>query len=185
MTRFRSPTSTPSSRADVDTMTQSRPSANACSARRRSSRDSEACTRCVVTPRARRSGAEHLDEALGVAEHQALVSPVQLRDDLGGVLHGPDVVKLNVLFRPVLVDPERAGGLPYRSPVPVPGRRPCPAAFPQLIPAASGAVRPGCRRWRTARSAAAADRRAGSAVQGRRADAIPGLRSRKRGPRPR
>ena len=34
-------------------MTQSRPSANACSARRRSSIDSDACDRYVVTPRSR------------------------------------------------------------------------------------------------------------------------------------
>ena len=77
ITRSRSPTSMPSSSADVDTITQSRPSANACSARRRSSSDSDAWTRCVVTPRARSSRAEHLDEPLGVAEHQPLLAPVQ------------------------------------------------------------------------------------------------------------
>ena len=55
--------------------------------------------------------AEQLDEPLGVAEHQALLSPVQRRDDLGGVLDGPHVVKLNVQFRLCLIVPERAWAL--------------------------------------------------------------------------
>ena len=50
MTRSRSPTSMPSSRVLVETMTQSRASAKASSARRRSSTDSEAWDRNVVTP---------------------------------------------------------------------------------------------------------------------------------------
>jgi hypothetical protein len=53
MTRSRSPTSTPSSSVLVATITQSRESANACSARRRSSSDNDACDRNAVTPRAR------------------------------------------------------------------------------------------------------------------------------------
>ncbi len=53
MTRSRSPTSMPSSRVEVETMTQSRASANACSERARSSVDSEACERNTVTSRAR------------------------------------------------------------------------------------------------------------------------------------
>jgi hypothetical protein len=53
MTRSRSPTSIPSSSVEVATMTQSRASANASSARRRSSSGSEAWDRNVVTPRSR------------------------------------------------------------------------------------------------------------------------------------
>ena len=43
----------PSSSVEVATMTQSRASANACSARRRSSSDKDAWDRNVVTPRSR------------------------------------------------------------------------------------------------------------------------------------
>jgi hypothetical protein len=52
-TRSRSPTSMPNSSVDVATITQSRASANAASAWRRSSTDNEACERKVVTPRSR------------------------------------------------------------------------------------------------------------------------------------
>ena len=45
ITRSRSPTSMPSSSVDVETMTQSRASANACSERCRSSADRDACDR--------------------------------------------------------------------------------------------------------------------------------------------
>ena len=53
MTRSRSPTSMPSSSVEVATITQSRASANACSARRRSSSGKDACDRNVVTSRSR------------------------------------------------------------------------------------------------------------------------------------
>ncbi len=74
MTRSRSPTSMPSSRVQVETMTQSRASAKACSARRRSSTDSEACERNVVTPLGPQALAELLDLPPGVAEHQPLLA---------------------------------------------------------------------------------------------------------------
>jgi hypothetical protein len=54
MTRAKSPTSIPSSSVLVETMTQSRASANASSERRRSATESEACDKNVVTPLARR-----------------------------------------------------------------------------------------------------------------------------------
>jgi hypothetical protein len=62
----------------------------------------------VVTPARQQPGAEHLDQALGIAEHQALVAPVQLRGDLGRVLDGSHVIKLDDLLRLVLDYPERA-----------------------------------------------------------------------------
>ena len=43
--------------------------------------------------------AELLDEPLGVAEDEALLAPVQRRDDLGGVRHAPHVVQLDVRVR--------------------------------------------------------------------------------------
>ena len=53
----RSPTSMPSSSVDVDTMTQSRVSVNAVSARRRSSTDSEECETKVYVPCSRSASA--------------------------------------------------------------------------------------------------------------------------------
>ena len=63
-------------------MTQSRASANACSARCRSSSGRDACDRKVVTPALAQRGAEFLDQLPGVAEHQPLLAPVQRRDHL-------------------------------------------------------------------------------------------------------
>ena len=40
-----------------------------------------------------------LDELPGVAEDEALLAPVQRRDDLGGVRHAPHVVQLDVRVR--------------------------------------------------------------------------------------
>ena len=79
ITRSRSPTSMPSSRALVATMTQSRPSANARSACRRSSRPSELCETNVVDPRRPQLGGELLDPRPAVAEDQPLLAPVQAR----------------------------------------------------------------------------------------------------------
>lgn len=47
--------------------------------------------------------AEFLDQGTGVAEHEPFLTPVQGRDHLGRVVHGPDVVQLDL-----------AGRLPYR-----------------------------------------------------------------------
>ena len=89
-------------------MTQSRPSAKACSARRRSSREREACTRCAVTPRARRSAPSSSTSRLESQNTRRFSPRCSCRDDLGGVLDGPHVVKLNVQFRLCLIVPERA-----------------------------------------------------------------------------
>ena len=75
-------------------MTQSRASANACSARRRSAADSEECeTKVVDLPLPQRS-AELLDASPAVAEDQPLLAPVQGGDHRGGVVEGADVVEL-------------------------------------------------------------------------------------------
>ena len=83
----------PSSRALVATMTQSRPSANARSACRRSSRPSELCETNVATPPRPQLGGELLDPRPAVAEDQPLLAPVQGRDDRGGVVQAADVVE--------------------------------------------------------------------------------------------
>lgn len=65
-----SPTSIPSSKVEVETMTQSRASANACSAIRRSSSESEVCERNVVTlqyPLRRRASLFSSNEPTGAA----------------------------------------------------------------------------------------------------------------------
>ena len=125
-------------------MTQSRASANAASARRRSSSDSEAWERNVVTPRSRRRGAELLDQRPAVTEHQPLLAPVQRGDDRRRVVHGADVVELDVGGR-------RDAGRPTGATTA--GRTPGPAT---LQPGQQ--LRRGCRRSRTARSAAAGAR---------------------------
>ncbi len=84
--------SMPSSRVDVDTMTQSRASAKARSLWRRSSSDSDECEMNVVTP----FGAEPIRELLGLrtrlAENEPLLTGIEGRNDDRGVFHGADVV---------------------------------------------------------------------------------------------
>ena len=97
--RSRSPTSTPSSSVDVATITQSRASANACSARCRSSSGSEACDRNVVTPALTQRGADLLDQLPGIAEHQPFLAPVQRRNHRRGVADRPHVIQLDIAGR--------------------------------------------------------------------------------------
>ena len=135
--------------------------------------------------------AELLDEPLGVAEDQALLAPVQRRDDLGGVFHGPHVVQLDVRVRCGLSGGDRLGfvrtvpaccrALRFRlrrddDPGALPGGR-------SLQPRQQ--LAPGCRRSPTARSAGAGGPRCATAVPGRRAGASPGPRRRRHAPRPR
>ena len=86
----------PSSSVEVATITQSRASANAGSARWRSSRASELCeTNVVDAPLAQRGG-ELLDPGAAVAEDQPLLAAVQRGDHRGGVVDGADVVELDL-----------------------------------------------------------------------------------------
>ncbi len=74
MTRSRSPTSMPSSKVDVETMTQSRASAKACSDLVRSAADSDACERNTVTSRSRRA-APNCSTCRRESQNTSLFSP--------------------------------------------------------------------------------------------------------------
>jgi hypothetical protein len=99
ITRSRSPTSMPSSSVEVETMTQSRASANACSERCRSAADRDACDRKTVTPASLRAAPSFFDELPRVAKDQPLLALVQRGDDVGGVLDRADVVQFNLPSR--------------------------------------------------------------------------------------
>jgi hypothetical protein len=64
----------PSSSVDVETITQSRASANAASARLRSSSDRDACERNVVTPRSR-SAAPSFSTSARLSQNTSRFSP--------------------------------------------------------------------------------------------------------------
>lgn len=83
ITRSRSPTSMPSSSVDVDTITQSRASANTCSAWRRSSADRDECETYVVTPRSRRS----------LANSSTGIDPLELAGGVPRIL-GPQISRM-------------------------------------------------------------------------------------------
>ena len=96
MMRSRSPTSSPSSSVLVATMTQLVPSANAASARRRSSTPSELWERCVSTPRPSQLGAQLLDTGAAVAEDEPLLSGMKLRDHTRRVRQASDEIDRQV-----------------------------------------------------------------------------------------
>ena len=150
-------------------MTQSRASANACSARRRSSSGKDAWDRNVGHPPLPQRGADLLDQLPGVAEHQPLLAPVQRSDHRCGVAHRPHVVQLDVPRAAASVQrrPPGSGRRHRRRAGPLQERRPQPHARPCPIPAASPAARPGCRRWPTGRSAGWAARHPGQSLQHR------------------
>ena len=138
MTRSRSPTSMPSSSVDVATITQSRASANAGSAWRRSSALSEECDTNVVTPASAQRGGELLDPRAAVAEHQPLLAAVQRGDDACGV---------RVRWRP---------SRPCSSSRPAPpSRRRCTTSRSPRAAADEPVeqLSRGCRRWPTGRCA--------------------------------
>ena len=141
MTRSRSPTSIPSSRVDVETITQSRASANASSARRRSSTASEECETYVSTLSSR-SRVARLSTPARVSAKTSRFSPRWSRGDhRRGIGQGADVVDLNL-------------------------RQSLPASAPDLPPRRDSRSRPAtrsagpqhCRPWRTTRPAGAGAR---------------------------
>jgi hypothetical protein len=83
----------PSSSALVATMTQSRPSAKACSAAERSSMESEECVTKVSTPSAPQRARDRLHAAARLHEHQPLLPRVQRRDHPRGVVVVAHVVE--------------------------------------------------------------------------------------------
>ena len=144
MTRSRSPTSIPSSSVEVATITQSRASANACSARRRSSSDRDAWDRNVVTPvpAARRRSPR---PAAGSRRTPAASRPVQRGDHVAACSpsrHNPARC------------PQAESAAPAQNGRRRNGQVRCHdyswSLFLVPIPAASRAARPGCRRGRQA-----------------------------------
>ena len=165
MTRSRLPTSIPSSRTLVATMTQLSRAANACSACCRCSWLSELCVTNVVTSNWR-SSPELLRLCPAVDEDEPLLAAMKPRDHDGGVLKRPHVVERDV---GLLASRLRRAGTPDR--------------FRGTSRRASRAMPPGCPPSRTTRSAESRDLRSARSAPGPTADASRGHPRRRHGSR--